>query len=130
MNITRASDYAIRLLVRLAAMGKETTSEEVAKEIDVPLSHLTKLVHLLARRGYLLTRKGRGGGLKLAKDPKKINLAEVIEAVEGPMMLNKCLFNRKNCRFSLKCKVRECLGVVQRTMRDLLASKTIFEMTA
>ncbi|MBU0672508.1 MAG: Rrf2 family transcriptional regulator [Candidatus Margulisbacteria bacterium] len=128
MQITRASDYAIRLLAHLAAGEVETTSQTLSNELGVPLNHLAKLVQNLARRGYLITRKGKGGGLRLAVDPKKINLAQVIEAIEGPIMINKCLFHSQSCRFSRKCKVRKCLGGVQGKIQEMLASTTIFDM--
>ena len=128
MIINRGSDFAIRLLIHLAAEGREMTSGEAAKKVDVPLNHLAKLVQILSKKGFIITRKGKGGGLKLAKAPGKINLAEVIEAVEGPIALSNCVFNRKCCRFSGKCKVRECLGTVQAKVHDMLAAKTIADV--
>ena len=88
MNITRAADYSLRLLVKLAALDGGAQSRPLAEEIDIPFNHFNKLTRLLARRGFISTRKGKGGGLKLARDPKKISLVEVIEAVEGTIMLN------------------------------------------
>jgi Rrf2 family protein len=127
MNINRGSDFAIRLLAHLAAEG-ETTSREASQKIAVPLNHLAKLVQVLSRNGFVSTRKGKGGGLKLARDPGRISLAEVIEAVEGPMTLSDCIFNRKSCRFSGKCKVRKYLGTVRSTIYDMLAAKTIADV--
>ncbi len=131
MKITKASDYAIRLLVDLAGEdGVGTTSEELAEKIDIPFNHMSKIVQILGRRGYLLTRKGKGGGISLAKDPKNISLAEVIEAVEGPMTLNNCIFHVESCRFGKKCKVRKCLGGVQNSIVEMLSAKSIYEMAA
>ncbi|OGC11428.1 hypothetical protein A3K48_02815 [candidate division WOR-1 bacterium RIFOXYA12_FULL_52_29] len=128
MNITRAADYSLRLLVKLAALDGGAQSRPLAEEIDIPFNHFNKLTRLLARRGFISTRKGKGGGLKLARDPKKISLVEVIEAVEGPIMLNHCLFNRKNCRFSVKCRVRKTLCSVQKMMKQMLAERSIHDM--
>jgi Rrf2 family protein len=128
MKITRAADYAIRLLAHLAAGEVETTSQTLARELGIPLNHLAKLVQTLARRGYLYTRKGKGGGLKLAIDPRKINLAEVIEAIEGPILVNECVFNKKNCSYSGKCKVRKCLASVQGRINQMLAATSIFDV--
>lgn len=128
MKITRASDYAIRLLAHLAAGEVETTSQVLAEELGIPLNHLAKLVQALARRGYLLTRKGKGGGLRLGINPKKINLAQVVEAVEGPLVISECIFNRESCCFSKKCKVRKCLASVRDQMRQTLARTTISDL--
>jgi Rrf2 family nitric oxide-sensitive transcriptional repressor len=128
MKITRASDYAIRLLTHLATREEEGTSGELGKELDIPFNHLAKLVQILARKGYLITRKGKGGGLKLAADPKKIDLAEVIEAIEGPIVLSDCLFHRKSCRFSKNCKFRKCLSGVRSKIYQLFSNTTIFDL--
>lgn len=128
MKLTRASDYAIRLLAHLAAGEVETTSSELSRELGVPFNHLAKLVQSLSRRGFLFTRKGKGGGLRLAIDPKKINLAAVIEAIEGPIVVSDCIFNKKSCRFSGKCKARKCFNKVRIKMRQVLAETYISDL--
>jgi len=128
MKITRAADYAIRLLAHLAVGEVETTSATLADELGIPLNHLAKLVQTLARQGYLFTKKGKGGGLKLALDPKKIKLAQIIEAVEGPIMVNECVFNHKNCKYSGKCKVRRCLKDVRGKIHEILMGTSIFDV--
>ncbi|MFH1173255.1 MAG: Rrf2 family transcriptional regulator [bacterium] len=128
MKLTRAADYAIRLLTHLSANGGEGTALELAKEIDVPFNHLAKLVPILSRHGYIVTKKGKGGGLKLAKDPKQIDLAELVAAIEGPIVVSDCIFNRQTCRFSGKCQARKCLGKVRQAMVDVLSSTTIYDL--
>ena len=128
MNITRAADYAIWILVALSSKEGVVSSKELAEEINVPFNHLSKVVQLLSRRGYIRSRKGKGGGIVLAKNPKQIDLAEVVEAIEGPLVLSECLFNRKSCRLSGKCKFHKCLGALQSQMRKFLASRTIFDL--
>ncbi len=129
MKITKASDYAIRLLTHLAAGEKEGTSEEFARELDIPFNHLAKLVQNLSRRGFLITRKGRGGGLKLAADPQSINVGAVIEAVEGPILISECIFKREHCRFSRECKVRKCLARVRYKIQEILSTTSILDLT-
>jgi Rrf2 family nitric oxide-sensitive transcriptional repressor len=128
MKITRASDYAIRLLAHLAAGEVETTGGELANELGIPFNHLSKLIQKLARRGFLSTRKGKGGGLRLAVNPKNINLAQVIEVVEGPLVLSECILNRSSCQFSGKCKARKCLAGIKQRMNQMLVDTTIFDL--
>ncbi len=128
MNITKATDYAFRLLTFLAAQGGEGSTRDMADEIDVPFNHLSKLVQRLSNAGILITRKGKGGGIKLSKSASKITLAEVYEAIEGPVCLNDCLFHRKSCKFSKKCKVRKCLGQIQKKIRDMLSEQNIMDL--
>jgi Rrf2 family nitric oxide-sensitive transcriptional repressor len=128
MKITKASDYAIRLLTHLAAGEEAGTSEELARRLDIPFNHLAKLVQVLAKRGYLITRKGKGGGLRLAADPKKVNLAEIIEAVEGPLVISDCIFHRETCCFAAECKVRKCLSRIRYQLQEMLVNTTIFDL--
>lgn len=128
MKITKASDYAIRLLTHLASMKGEATSEALAKKLDIPFSHLAKLVQKLARRRYLITRKGKGGGLKLAVDPRTISVADIVEIVEGPIVISDCIFHRESCRFSENCKARKCLANVRYKMQEILAATSVFDL--
>lgn len=128
MKLTRASDYGIRLLTCLASGCGEGTSEEFAKKLDIPFNHLAKLVQVLARRGFLVTTKGKGGGLKLAVDPRKINLAGVIEAIEGPLVMSDCIFHRESCRFSAKCRIRRVLAKARDKMNSVFLKTTIFDL--
>lgn len=128
MNITRATDYAFRLLTYLAAQGGEGATRDLADEIDVSFNHLSKLVQRLQKAGLLITKKGKGGGIRLAKPATKINLAEVYEAIEGPLYINDCLFHRKSCQFSGKCKVRKCLGAIQQKIKGMLSEQNIMDL--
>ena len=128
MKITRASHHAVRLLTYLAKRGGEWTSEELANKLEIPFNHLAKLVQILARRGFLIAKKGKGGGIKLAMEPKKIDLARVMEAVEGPMILSDCIFSRKNCPFSKGCGLRNCLSEISQRIEKMLSSTSILDL--
>lgn len=128
MKITKASDYAIRILTHLAATNEAATSEALARQLDIPFNHLAKLVQRLARKRYLITRKGKGGGLELAVDAKSINLADVIEAVEGPLIVSECILHRDTCCFSGECKVRKCLARIRYQLQEMLMKTSIFDL--
>lgn len=128
MKINRSTDYAIRLLAYLASGASETKSHELAACLDIPLNHLAKLVQNLSRAGYLLTRKGKGGGIRLAVDPKKVSLAEIIGLIEGPMDLNDCILHRDACRFSAKCKVRRKLALFRGKIMRMFEGTKLHEL--
>ena len=128
MKLTRAADYAIRLLTHLVAIGGKSTSEILSKKIDVPLNHVSKIVQKLSRSGYLITRKGKGGGLRLARNPKHINLAEIVEIIDGPIMLSDCILNKESCCFGKKCKVRLCLAGIRAKMLKVLSKTKIGDL--
>ena len=128
MKITRAADFAIRVLTYLASNNNEITSEELANRLDIPLNHLAKIVQTLARKGYLITKKGKNGGIKLGVDPKKINLNDVYETMEGPILLSECIMHKANCRFSGGCKVRKCLNKIRIEMQQILMGTSVFDL--
>lgn len=128
MKITRASDFAIRVLVKLAESKAKLTSEKIAQEIEVPFSHVAKIVQALSRNGFIASSKGKNGGLRLAQDPHSIDLSKVIQAVEGPFVLSDCILNKGVCNFSGGCKVRKCFGQVRNEMMKVLAKTNIHDL--
>lgn len=118
MQLTRKADYAVRVMLDLAEHAEEgpVPSADVARRQAVPKPFLRKVVRALARGGYVSTRRGPGGGIALARDPKKITLRAVIEAIEGPIRLNRCLIAPGACPLDRKCSVHP----VWRRIQDLV----------
>jgi Rrf2 family nitric oxide-sensitive transcriptional repressor len=129
MKLSRAADFSLRLLVHMAGVDTPVTSEAMAKELKIPYNHLAKLVQRLAGKGYVKTSKGRGGGMKLLMDPKKISMREVIECIEGPINFSDCLVNKDDCSFSPKCKVRGAIWGLQKEMAEKMDRVSIFELS-
>ncbi|MBI5699885.1 Rrf2 family transcriptional regulator [Candidatus Saganbacteria bacterium] len=130
MKLTRASDFAVRILKHLAGREGEATSRELSRKLHIPYNHLAKVVQKLSRGGYLKTKKGKGGGIELACEPKTINLFDVIESVEGPLQLSHCILHRKSCAFSRNCGLRRTLALAEQTLKKTLASRTIYDLAA
>ncbi|OGC05606.1 hypothetical protein A2230_00555 [candidate division WOR-1 bacterium RIFOXYA2_FULL_36_21] len=130
MKLTRTADYAMRLLISLATNEGTGTVKAKAKELDVPANHLVKVVHSLSKVGLLLTKKGKGGGFKLAFPPSKIRVSEVIEATEGPLIVSDCLFHPKGCGRSKSCPFRKFLLTFRADMQKTLYKKTISDFIA
>lgn len=91
MQLTRHTDYALRLLIHLAHAGdRRVQVGDVARAHDISLAHLKKVANHLAHLGLIETTRGRGGGLRLARPASAINLAEVISGTEPPGALVQC----------------------------------------
>ncbi len=91
MQLTRYSDYSLRVLIFLAAQREGlATTEQIAKAYGISLSHLTKVVKDLARRGYVETLRGRSGGLRLALPPEEIVIGDVVRSTEETLALVEC----------------------------------------
>lgn len=91
MQLTRHTDYALRLLIQLAhGRGGLVQIADVAREHDISLAHLRKVANQLGRNGFIETVRGRGGGIRLARPATTITLAEVVQATEPGMALVNC----------------------------------------
>lgn len=108
MQITRQADYAVRAVLYLARLGQEerAATSLVAQEQHIPPSFLAKIISQLSIAGLLHTSRGARGGVTLAREPKEITLLEVIEAIDGPIMLNECVGEAGACTFDVDCPLR------------------------
>jgi Rrf2 family protein len=108
MQITRQADYAVRAVLHLAKMepNQRAATSQIAKEQHIPPSFLAKIISQLSIAGLLQTSRGARGGVTLARKPGKITLLEVIEAIDGPIMLNECVGENSICTFDDDCPLR------------------------
>jgi Rrf2 family iron-sulfur cluster assembly transcriptional regulator len=127
MRLTRGSDYAMRGMIYLArqSAGKICLVSEVAEAQSVPESYLAKIFQDLSRSGLVVSHRGAKGGFVLARDPDKITLRQVIEAVEGPIALSPCLDERVGCELSAICEVHLILAEAQSQLLNVLDGSTL-----
>jgi len=120
MQITRQADYAVRAVHYLAELGPEdrAATSQIAEKQSIPPSFLAKIVSQLSVAGLLQTSRGARGGVSLARSPEKISLREVVEAIDGPIMLNQCVGENGVCEFKDDCPIHPIWCEVQ---QDLVA---------
>ncbi len=108
MQITRQADYAVRAVLYLAQLGAEqrAATSQIAQEQSIPPSFLAKIVSQLSVAGLLQTSRGARGGVSLARPPEQISLLEVVEAIDGPILLNECVSNTGACQFGETCPMK------------------------
>jgi Rrf2 family protein len=108
MQITRQADYAVRAVLYLAQLGtrQRAATSQVAQEQRIPPSFLAKIISQLSIAGLLHTSRGARGGVTLAREPEDITLLEVVEAIDGPIMLNECVGDNSTCTFDKDCPLR------------------------
>ena len=123
MRLSSMADYAV-VTMRAAAQhcgGSRTSATQLAEETGIPLPTTQKLVSLLSRGGLLTSIRGAGGGIQLARPAAAISLADIIEAVEGPITLTSCLEKgRHDCGLEDACQVKPHWGVVNGAIRGVL----------
>lgn len=108
MQITRQADYAVRAVYYLTKLGSDSraATSQIADEQHIPPSFLAKIISQLSVAGLLHTSRGARGGVSLARDPEEISLLDVVEAIDGPILLNECVAGDGTCTFSEDCPMR------------------------
>jgi Rrf2 family protein len=108
MQITRQADYALRAVIYLSRLAPDTraATSQIALEQHIPPSFLAKIVSQLSVAGLLQTSRGARGGVSLAKAPSEITLLEVVEAIDGPILLNECVACGGVCTFGESCPMK------------------------
>jgi Rrf2 family protein len=118
MQITRQADYAIRAVRYLARQGvnQRAATSTIAQEMKIPPSFLAKIISQLSIAGLLHTSRGARGGVTLAREPKEISLLDVVEAIDGPILLNECVGDPTGCVFRDDCLVHPIWQEVQESL--------------
>jgi len=128
--IRRDTDYAFRLLAQLAAAysGDSALSARLlAKDNGVSYTLACKILQKLAAAGIVTSTMGPKGGFRLAKNPEKIAFKQVVEAVQGPVSVNRCLTGGFKCPLKNKCPAHPKLGELQAHINDYLKGLTLQE---
>lgn len=130
MQLTLAGEYAIRTMIHLAENEDRDiiTIKEIAEQQNIPEKFLRKIIPQLCAAGLIKSYKGNGGGISFQKKPEEITPFEIIQAVEGPLALNKCLIDREFCSNTRWCSVHTLWCELLAMMRQKLSSKSIKEL--
>jgi Rrf2 family protein len=130
MELTRKGEYAIRGILYLAQQppGKVSLLSEIAEATDAPQSFLAKIFQSFAKIGIVNSYRGTGGGFTLGRPPAQITLREVVEAVEGPIVPNRCLIGAGACARGEECNVHPVWRKVQSQVVQILEGVTIEEL--
>jgi Rrf2 family transcriptional regulator, nitric oxide-sensitive transcriptional repressor len=112
MQLTYYTDYSLRVLMYLAVQRERMVNiSEIAERYGISRNHLVKVVHNLARGGFIKSYRGKGGGIKLARDPEQINIGAVVRYTEGPPKLVECFDAERNrCIITNACGLAEVIA--------------------
>lgn len=128
MQLTKFTDYALRVLIYLAQHPDGlATIADIAKDYDIPATHLMKVVHRLAQRGYIVTVRGKGGGMRLAKAPEMINVGDLVRDTEDNIDIVEC-FNAatQNCPLLPACALK---SVLTEARKSFLATLDFYRLS-
>ena len=129
MRLTTFSDYSMRVMMYLGLQRNQlSTIAEIAKAYSISENHLTKVVHQLALRVYVETVRGKGGGLRLAREPQAINIGEMIKDSEGDLSFLPCMDTKSDCCIQPACKLIGILKEAQDALFAVLNKYTLADL--
>jgi len=130
MELSQFTDFSLRALIYVAVKGEQASVREIAEAYGISQHHLVKVVHRLARHGYVTTTRGRGGGVNLARNPEEIGVGEVVRVMEG-LGLVECFPERGgSCVIDGVCVLKHALGRAKAAFLAELDRMTLADLTA
>lgn len=130
MQLTSYTDYSLRVLMYLGLQGSTLSSiTEIAEQYAISRNHLVKVVHRLAREGFVHSIRGRRGGITLARLPHTISVGEVVRCMEGDMPLVECFRSATNqCPITPACRLSSVLAEARNDFLQTLDRYTLADL--
>lgn len=130
MTITNQANYALRAMTFLAKTNdnKWVSSDIIAQEMGIPRMFLSRINMLLVKSGLIVSRRGAGGGVKLAKEPDQISVYEVLSAIDGPLIIDKSLATSENQDFPMADQFKSFFQSTQDLVEEKLTQTNLEEL--
>jgi Rrf2 family protein len=132
LRLSKKADYALIAMKHLALGegARQSSSREIAELYNVPADLLAKVLQRLVRKGLLSSQQGTRGGYQLARSAESISVADVIQAVDGPLTVIACSAHQGQCGQFATCNVRDPLWRIRERILAALATCSMSEMAA
>jgi Rrf2 family nitric oxide-sensitive transcriptional repressor len=129
MRLTQLTDYAMRLLIFLAQRPQRLcTIAEVAGHYGISEAHLVKVTHQMGRSGWIVTTRGHGGGIRLARKPRDIVLGQVVRSMEPGLFVVECFSMGNSCTLTGTCKLTGVMDGALRSFMQYLDEHTLADI--
>jgi Rrf2 family protein len=132
LRLSKKADYALIAMKHLTLHSDSgaASAREIAEQYDIPIELMAKVLQRLVRGGLLASHHGTRGGYQLARVPTQISVADVIQAIDGPVSVTACSTEDSQCEQYAKCNVRDPLWRVRERILAALGECTIAELAA
>jgi len=132
MQLTRAADYGVRVMIRLATSGSSVriSLPELAHATGAPESFLSKVLQALEHAGLISSRRGQMGGFRISARGRAATTREVIEAIDGDICLNVCLMPGRSCSRKPRCPAHPVWVKAQQAMLEVLSGASVSALAA
>ncbi len=130
MQVSRKVDYALRAVIYLSVQpdDRPVPVSEIAASRSIPQKFLEKIIKNLIRAGLVRSQRGAHGGYTLARAPELVSFRDVIEAVEGPISINICVSERRDCSVLSSCNMQHIWQEGQRRMLEYFSDTTLADV--
>jgi len=130
LRLSKKADYALIAMKHLAIRpdAGSASAREVAEQYDIPVELMAKVLQRLARRGLVTSHQGTRGGYRLARAASIISVADIIQAIDGPLTVTACSSEAENCEQYAKCSVRDPLWRIRERILSALATCSLQEV--
>src|SRR3954471_16269116 len=132
LRLSKKADYALMAMKHLARKpdaAASTSAREIAEQYDIPIELMAKVLQRLARSGLLTSHQGTRGGYTLSKTTLSISVADIIQAIDGPLTVTACSTDDEQCEQFMKCNVRDPLWRIKDRILLALASCSLAEIS-
>jgi Rrf2 family protein len=129
----KETEYALRGLVYIQMQnlkGCRPGIDEISREIEAPRFFTAKILQRMVRMGFVMSRKGKGGGFFFDKEKPELTVRELITATEGDKIITGCGFGLKNCTPDNPCPMHERYAAIRDAIEDLVTSETISSLAS
>jgi Rrf2 family protein len=132
LRLSKKADYALMAMKHLAMRpdAASASAREIAEQYDIPIELMAKVLQRLARRGLLTSHQGTRGGYRLSRPSQAISVADIIQAIDGPVTVTACSSEDENCGQFAKCSVRDPLWRIKDRILSALATCSLHEVAA
>jgi Rrf2 family protein len=132
LRLSKKADYALIAMKHLARHSgtASTSAREIAEQYDIPIELMAKVIQRLVRIGLLVSTQGTRGGYALSRPSGLITVADVIQAIDGPLTVTACSTDKIDCEQYGKCSIRDPLWQIKERIVEALGTVTIAEMAS
>ena len=128
LRLSKKADYALMAMAHLALKPGSASAREIAEEYEIPTELMAKVLQRLARQGLLTSQQGARGGYMLARTATGISVADVIQAIDGPVTVTACSAHGDRCGQFAKCNVRDPLWRISDIIVSALSKTMVSEL--
>lgn len=130
LRLSKKADYALMAMKHLAARADRgsASAREIGETYQIPLELLAKILQRLVRRGYLASHQGIRGGYRLGRPASQISIADIIEAIDGPLTITACSEGEENCDQYSTCSVRDPLWRIKTRILETLSTSMLDDL--